>query len=123
MTLLLTVAMAFVAGVRRNPWSRFGVFLVEGTPGATARFRTFTPVSCDTGVPLGEPMGADDAIVRFDDVDRDGEEDLIVMESEFSCAWAASYCPEVQTLQAFRLVKATPLRVEALSERSGVRLR
>jgi hypothetical protein len=127
-TLLLGVVVAFVAGVRHivatpaNPWSRFGVCLVEDTPGATDRFRTFTPVSCDTGVPLGDPMGADYAIVRFDDVDGDGQDDLIVMESEFSCAWAA-YCPEVQTLRAFRLIRATPLRVEPLSERSGVRLR
>ena len=115
--------MAIVVGVRHDPWARFGVCLVEDTPGATDRFRTFTPVRCDTGAPLGEPVGADFAIVRFEDLDRDGQEELIVMESEVSCAWSASYCPDEQTLQSFRLVRATPLRVEALPDRPGVRLR
>lgn len=118
-----TLVMVIAVGFRHDPWARFGVCLVEDSPGATERFRTFTPVACATGAPLGEPMGADFAVLRFEDLDRDGLDDLLVMESEVSCAWSASYCPEVQTLQSFRLVPTTPLRVEALPERSGVRLR
>ncbi|MDP1915225.1 MAG: hypothetical protein Q8L14_03200, partial [Myxococcales bacterium] len=120
---LPSLVIAIVVGVRHDPWARFGVCLVEDSPGATDRFRTFTPVACATGAPLGEPIGADFAVLRFEDLDRDGLEDLVVMESEVSCAWSASYCPEVQTLQSFTLVHTTPLRVEALPERSGVRLR
>ncbi len=118
---MLTLLAA--VGLRHNPWSRFDVCLAEDTPGATDRFRTFTPVSCRSGVPLAQPIGADHAIIRFEDLDDDGADELLVMESEASCAWSAAYCPEAQTIQPFKLVPSTPPRLQPLGDRPGARLR
>jgi hypothetical protein len=116
------LAVLLVLLVRHNPWSRFGVCFEEDTPGATSRFRTLVAVRCTDRRPIpGPDMGADSAIMGFEDLDGDGVPELLVMESPLECGLSAAWCPAEQTVRAFRLIREADLRVESAGEWPGIR--
>lgn len=69
-----------------NPYKKYDLCFQENLPGATSRYTTYTPVRCsNTTVQLGEAIGADYGRLSFDDVDRDGQKEVIIKSSVFQC--------------------------------------
>ncbi|MBL8953974.1 MAG: hypothetical protein JNK82_24570 [Myxococcaceae bacterium] len=120
---LVAAAVAATFAWRDNPWRAHDVCFEEDLPGATDRFRVFNAVSCSSGHALASPsIGADHAVLDFEDLDGDGTDELLVMESAVACGLTAGWCPCVQTVQVFRLVLAPEPHVERAGERAGRQL-
>ncbi len=69
------VIVGFYFFKNRNPFSE--VRWIEGMPGATDRYVTFTPV-LKTNTPIGPTVGADYAKLHFKDINNDGVKEAIV---------------------------------------------
>lgn len=63
-----------------NPFDQ--VEWVEDWPGATERYVTFTPILKSSKEPIGPTVGADYAILKFEDVDGDGTKEAIIETSK-----------------------------------------
>lgn len=92
--LALALGLAALSGCAgRNPFEKDDVCFVESTPGATSRFRLFTPVSCQNPERVvGDEEGADYGRLRFEDLDADGVPEAIVESSSFRCTWLGTPC-------------------------------
>ena len=61
----------------RNPFE--DVTWIKDYPGANNRYVTYTPVSKkDNSVQLGPTIGADFATLKFEDIDQDGVQEIII---------------------------------------------
>lgn len=96
-----------------NPYESDGVCFAKTLPGATSRFIAFTAVSCtDAGRVLGETVGADYGVLRFEDFDGDLQPEAIVQSSAFRCRWGVAPCYD-----AYRIVlKVCPSCGERIQE-------
>lgn len=55
---------------------------VENWPGATERYVTFTPILKSNKKPIGPTVGADYAVLTFEDLDGDGTKEAIIETSK-----------------------------------------
>jgi hypothetical protein len=65
---------------RGNPFDQ--VEWLEDRPGATERYVTFTPISKSNKKPIGPTVGADYAVLTFNDLDGDGIKEAIIETSK-----------------------------------------
>jgi hypothetical protein len=65
---------------RSNPFD--GVEWIEDWPGTTERYVTFTPVLKSNKKPIGPTVGADYAVLTFEDLDHDGIKEAIIETSK-----------------------------------------
>jgi hypothetical protein len=63
-----------------NPFDK--VEWIEDWPGATERYVTFTPVLKSNKKPIGPTVGADYAVLTFEDLDHDGIKEAIIETSK-----------------------------------------
>ena len=78
---LFFIIMVFLIGscnmLDRNPFE--DVTWIKDYPGANNRYVTYTPVSKkDNSVQLGPTIGADFATLKFEDIDQDGVQEIII---------------------------------------------
>lgn len=80
----------------RNPYAE--VEWLEDWPGAGDRYRTFTPVlKVNNKIAVGPTVGADYAVLFFEDVDKDGIKEAVI-ESDGSFT-LEEFHPERHTLK------------------------
>ena len=75
-----------------NPYESADICFSSDTPGATSRYVEYTFVTCSTRVPLSEPIGADQAVLRFEDTDHDGRPEAVVESSRYKCRFGGQGC-------------------------------
>jgi hypothetical protein len=76
-----------------NPYEAEDICFVRDTPGATSRYVEYTFVTCSTPhVPLGPSMGSDQAVLTFEDIDRDGRPEAVVESSRYKCRFGQLGC-------------------------------
>lgn len=93
-TAMILASCIGVSACGKPEWRPYGVCFLEAAPGATSRYRTFTPVRCDapSAGSVGETVGADHAALSFRDVDGDGRDEAVVESSAQRCRTAATPC-------------------------------
>jgi hypothetical protein len=80
-------------GPFRNPYARENVCYRRDTPGATSRYVEYTFAACDAPhVALAEPMGADQAVLSFEDLDGDGRPEAVIESSSYKCTYGGLGC-------------------------------
>ncbi|HYO67127.1 MAG TPA: hypothetical protein VEU33_13720, partial [Archangium sp.] len=88
-----------------NPFEKDDICFTEEQPGATTRFTVYTPVRCsDETRRIGPELGADYALLDFEDVDGDGTPEVIVASSPFRCQFGTGPCYDAWRI----VVKACP---------------
>ncbi len=71
--LVAVIALLIVALTPKNPLAEFDICFEQDFPGAGDRYTAYTPVRCSNpAARLGEPIGANYGVLRFEDVDGDG---------------------------------------------------
>lgn len=82
-----------------NPFAAQGLCFAWDAPGATDRYQTFTPVTCqEPQRPLGASAGADYARLRFTDWDGDGLPEAMVETDLYPCRYSGEYCGPYRTV-------------------------
>lgn len=82
-----------------NPFESQDLCFVWDVPGATGRYQTFTPVTCQQPQkPRGANAGADYARLRFADWDGDGQLEAIVESDLYTCRYSGEYCGPYRTV-------------------------
>lgn len=88
----LVVAGAF-DGPFRNPYEADGICFTQDWPGATSRYVEYSFVTCsEPHTLLGETVGADQAVLSFVDLDRDGQPEAVVESSRYKCKFGGLGC-------------------------------
>lgn len=101
--LLLTLLVAFIAhwlviagaldGPFRNPYEADDICFTQEWPGATSRYVEYSFVTCSKPRKrIGEPIGADQAVLSFTDVDLDGYPEAVVASSPYKCKFGGLGC-------------------------------
>ena len=76
-----------------NPYEADGICFTEAWPGATSRYVEYSFVTCsEPHVLLAEPVGADQAVLSFEDTDRDGRPEAVVESSRYKCKFGGLGC-------------------------------
>ncbi len=82
-----------------NPFASQGLCFAWDAPGASDRYQTFAPVTCQSPQrPLGPSAGADYARLRFADWDGDGAPEAIVESDLYPCRYSGEYCAPYRTV-------------------------
>lgn len=77
---------------KSNPFAKYDICFKQGSPGATDRHVTYTPVRCsDPNIVLGYDYGGEYATLSFKDVDNDRVSEIII-SSEFWCTYGLELC-------------------------------
>lgn len=87
------IVMGVFDGPLRNPYKRDNICFVRDLPGATSRYVEYTFVTCtEPRKALAEPVGADQAVLSFEDVDGDGKPEAVVESSRYKCKFGGLGC-------------------------------
>lgn len=80
-------------GPSRNPYETDGICFTQEWPGATSRYVEYSFVACsDPHTLLAQPVGADQAVLSFMDLDRDGHPEAVVESSRYKCKFGGLGC-------------------------------
>lgn len=66
----------YISNSKKNPFDE--IEWVEDSPGSTERYVTFTSILKSSKIPVGPTVGADYAVLRFEDLDSDGIKEAII---------------------------------------------
>lgn len=105
-------------GPFHNPYEAEDVCFVRDTPGATSRYVDYTFVTCSAPhVSLGPSIGADQAVLTFEDIDGDARPEAVIESSWYKCKFGQLGCYGAYRIVA-RICSTCAEKVSVLSEES-----
>ncbi|MFC4309099.1 hypothetical protein ACFPN2_08415 [Steroidobacter flavus] len=113
----LVIAGAF-DGPFRNPYKADDICFTQDWPGATSRYVEYSFVTCsEPHVLLGERVGADQAVLSFSDLDRDGHPEAVIESSPYKCKFGGLRCYGAERF-VLKICPACNLKVRVVGRES-----
>lgn len=116
---LTAIVMGLTYEPPQSPHEVDDICFVEGHPGATKRYVTYTPVLCSQpSKVIGPRLGADLGELSFEDVNGDNVDDAIVESSATRCRFGFEDCRDAQRVvgrvcpdcrEIVKIIEKTPL--------------
>lgn len=80
-------------GPFRNPYEADDICFIQNQPGATSRYVEYSFMTCsEPHLFLGEPVGADQAVLTFPDLEGDGHPEAVIESSHYKCKYGGLGC-------------------------------
>jgi len=101
-----------------NPYEADGICFTQRWPGATSRYVEYSFITCsEPHELLAAPVGADQAVLSFEDMDRDGHPEAVIESSRYKCKFGGLGCYGAERI-VLKICPACESRMQVLSRRS-----